>query len=170
MTVISTQQPSYPLPNPHIQRITIIMVVPQVPRKWYTGVLNWTKEICGFVLMKTTQDIVAVGSQSTLTEGLVAVQGWKIKHDKSTIPSYTNIKLYIVVWGVAKTDDLVSKSDSDIESLTLSLGHWVSDIESLTWTVWHSVSDIECLTLSDWHWIKSTWQIEVDRHLRDMCG
>jgi hypothetical protein len=72
------------------------------------------------VLKKIAQDIDAVSSRSAFTEGLAAVQGWKTKHDKSTVPSYTNIKLYTEVRGVAKTRDQVSKSDSDIESLTLS--------------------------------------------------
>ena len=66
------------------------------------------------MLKKTAQDIDAVSSQSAFTEGLAADQGWKTKHDKSTIPSYTNIKLYTEVRGVAKTRDQVSKSDSDI--------------------------------------------------------
>jgi len=97
------------------------MARPQVPRRWPTGVSNWTKEICASVLKKTAQDIDAVSSQSAFTEGLAAVQGWKTEHDKSTIPSYTNIKMYMEVRGIAKTRDQVGKSDSDIESLTLSL-------------------------------------------------
>jgi len=120
-TVISTQIPSHPLSDPHIRRKTIIMAPPQVPRRWPTGVSNWAKDIHPSVLKKTTQDIDAVSSQSAFTEGRAAVQGWKTKHDKSTIPLYTNIKLYPEVRGVAKTGDQVSKSYSDIESLTLSL-------------------------------------------------
>jgi len=54
------------------------------------------------------QDMDSVSSRSAFTEGLAAVQGWKTKHDKSTIPSYTNIKLYTEVRGVAKTRDQVS--------------------------------------------------------------
>jgi len=80
-----------------------------------------TNPICTSGLKKTTQDIDAVSSQSAFTEGLAAVQGYKTKHDKSIIHLYTNIKLYTKVQGVAKMHDLVSKSDSDIESLTLSL-------------------------------------------------
>jgi len=114
-----------------------------------TGVSNWTKEICSSVLQQTTQDIDAVSSRSAFTEDLAAVQGWKTKHDKSTIPSYTNIKLYTEVRGVAKTRHQVSKSSSDIKSLTLSLWHWGSDIESLTSSLWHVVCDIESLTSTD---------------------
>jgi len=145
-TVISTQRPSYPLSNPHYCRTTIIKRPPQVRKRSPTCTSNWTKEICASVLKKMTQDIDAVSSRSAFTEGLAAVQGWKTKHDRSTIPSYTIIKLYNEVRGVAKTGDQVSKSDSDIEFLTLSLWHWVSDIESLTLSLWHWVSDI------DWHW------------------
>jgi hypothetical protein len=120
-TVISTQRSSYPLSDPHIRRTTIIMAPPRVPRRWPTGVSNWTKEICATVLKKTTQGIDAVSSRSAFTECLAAVQEWKTKYDISTIPSYTNITLYTQVRGVAKSRDQVSKSDSDIESLTLSL-------------------------------------------------
>jgi len=97
------------------------MAPSRVPQRWRTGVSNWTKEICASVLKMTTQDIDAVSSHSAFTEGLAAVQGWKTKHDKSTVPSYANIKLYTEVRDVAKTRDQVSKSDFDIESLTLSL-------------------------------------------------
>jgi hypothetical protein len=97
------------------------MAPPRVPQRWPTSVSNWTKEICASVLKTTAQDIDAVSSQSAFTEGLAAVQGWKTKHDKSTIPAYANIKLFTEVRGVAKTHDQVSKSDSDIESLTLNL-------------------------------------------------
>jgi len=50
---------------------------------------------------------------------------------------------------MAQTCDQISKSDSDIVSLTWSLWHLVSDIESLTLCLWHLVSDIESLTLTD---------------------
>jgi len=152
MTIICTQRPSYPLSNPHIRRPTIIMAQPRVPQRWPTGVSNWPKEFYASVLKKTAQDIDAVSSRSAFTEGLAAMQGWKTKHDKSTILSYTNIKLYTEVQGVAMTRDQVSISNSDIESLTLSLWHWVSDIESLTLSRWHWVSDIESLTLTDIDW------------------
>jgi len=80
----------------------------RVPRTWPTGVSNWTKEIWASVLKKMAQDMDSVSSRSAFTEGLAAVQGWKTKHDKSTIPSYTNIKLYTEVRGVAKRRDQVS--------------------------------------------------------------
>jgi len=137
-TVISTQWPSYPLSDPRHRQTTIIVAPPWVPRWWPTGVSNWTTEICAYVLKKTTQDIDAVSSQSAFTEDLAAVQGWTTKHDKSTIPLYPNITLYTEVRGVAMTGDQVSKSYSDIESLTLSL----------------------------WHRLTSTWQIGVYRHLQ----
>jgi len=160
MTVIFAQRPSYPLRDRRIGQTTIIMAPPRVRRRWPTGILNWSKEICALVLTKTTQDIDAVSSWSAFTEGVAAVQGWKTKHAKSTIPLYTNIKLCTEVRGVAKTRDQFRKSNSDIESLTLSLWHWVSDIGSLTSSLWHWVSDIGSLTLSlphsvsdiDWHW------------------
>jgi len=79
-----------------------------------------TNALCASGLKKTAQDIDAMSSRSAFTEGLAAVQGCKTKHEKSTIHLYTNIKLYTKVQGVAKMHDLVSKSDSDIESLTLS--------------------------------------------------
>jgi len=114
-----------------------------------------------------TQDIDAVNSRSAFTESLAADLGWKTKHDKLTIPSYTNIKLYTEVWGVAKTGDQVSKSDSEMELLILGFWHWVSDIGSLTLSLWHwvpdigslilglwyCVSDIGTLTLRLWHWV-----------------
>jgi len=182
-TVISTQQPSDPLSNPHIRRTTIIRETPRVPQRRPTGFSNWTKEICAVVPNRTTQNIDAVISRSAFTEGLAAVQGWKNEHDKSSIPLHTNIKLYTEVRGVPKTRNQVSKSDSDIESLTLSLWHWVSDIECLILSVWYWVSDIGSLTLSLWQWVSdtesrtlslrhrltSTWEIGVHQHLRDAC-
>jgi hypothetical protein len=97
------------------------MAPPKVRQRWPTGVLNWTKEICSSVLNKTAQDIDGMSNWSAITEGLAAVQGWKTKHNKSIIPFYSKIKLYTEVRGVAKTRDHISKSDSDIESLTLGL-------------------------------------------------
>jgi hypothetical protein len=97
------------------------MPPPRVPQRWPTGISNWIQEICASVPKKTTQDIDAVSSRSAFTEGRAAVQGWKTEHDKSTIPLHTNITLYTEVRGVPKTRDQVSKSDSDIESLTLGL-------------------------------------------------
>jgi hypothetical protein len=96
-TVRSTQRPSFPLSDPHIRRTTIIMAPPRVPRRWPTGMSNWTKKICASVLKKTTLNIDAVSSRSAFTEGLAAVQGWKTKYHKSTIPWYNNIKLYTKV-------------------------------------------------------------------------
>jgi len=57
--------------------------------------------------------------------------------------------VYTKVRGVANAHDQVSKSDSEIEFLILTLWHWVSDIESLTLSLWHWVSDIESPTLTD---------------------
>jgi hypothetical protein len=82
---------------------------------------DWTKQICVSAVKKATQHIDAVSSRSAFTEGLAAVHGWKTKHDKSTIHLYTNIKLYSEVRDVAETHDQVSKSNYDIESLTLNL-------------------------------------------------
>jgi len=97
------------------------MAPPQDPRRWSTGLSKQTKENYASALKKTTQDIDAVSSWSAFPAGYAAVQGWETKYDKSTIPSYTNIKLYTKVGGVAKMWDQVSKSDSDIEPLILSL-------------------------------------------------
>jgi hypothetical protein len=118
MTVISTQRSSYPLSDHHIRRKTMIMAPPRVPRRWPTGVSNWTKHISACVLKMTTHDMDAVSSRSAFTECLAAAQEWKTQHDKSTIPLFPNIKLYTEVEGIEKTRDQVSKSDSDIESLT----------------------------------------------------
>jgi len=51
---------------------------------------------------------------------------------------------------------LVSKSDSDIQSLTLN--------------VWYRVSDIESTILSIKHWLSSTWWIRVYQQLWATCG
>jgi len=68
----------------------------------------------------TTHDIAAVRSQSALPEGLAADQEWKTQYDKSTIPLYTNVTFYTQVKDIAKPHDEFRKSNSDIESLTLS--------------------------------------------------
>jgi len=92
-TDLSTQRPFYPPNDPHIHRKTIIMALPGVQRRSPTSVSKWTNEICAPMLMKMTQDIDAVSSQSVFTEGLAAHQWWKTKHGKSTLHSYANIKL-----------------------------------------------------------------------------
>jgi hypothetical protein len=81
---------------------------PRVPGSCPTAVRNAVKEICDSELKNMTYHIVAVSSQSSFTEGLAAVQRWKIKHDESTIPSYTNNKVYTDIQCVAKTHDHVS--------------------------------------------------------------
>jgi len=161
MTVISTQLPSFePINHDYEPQ--------QVPRRWPTSVLFCTKHICASVLKKTTQDIDTVSSLSAFTKDLAAVQGWKTKHNQSTVHSYTNIKLYATVLGVAKTRDQVRNSDSDIGSLILSLWHWVSNIESLTLGLWHWVSDI------DWHWPDKYKSTDICQMLgdssRDLLG
>jgi len=141
-TIISTQWVSYPLCDPYICRMTIIMAPPWVPQRWPTNVSNWTKVLCASLLKKMTQDIAAVSSWSAFTEGHAVVQEWKTQHDKSTISLYNNIRLCTQVQGIAITRDQVSKSNSDIESLTSSLWHWVSDIDSLILSIWDWLSDI----------------------------
>ena len=101
--------------------------------------------ICANAHKMTAQDIDAMSSRSAFTEGLAAVQGWKTKHYKSTISTFTNIQPYTEVQGVGQIHDQISKSDSDIQSVILSLWYWVSDIESLTLSLWHWVTDI------NWH-------------------
>jgi len=147
-TLMSTQRPVN-LPNNHQYGTTTSS------RKWPVSVSNQSKVIRVSVPKNMTQDMDAVSSWSAFTEGLAAVQGWKTKHKKSTIPSYTNINLFTKVWGVAKLHDQDSQSDSDIESLTLGL--------------WYGVSDIECWTLSVWHPRTLTWKIKVYCWLQDTC-
>lgn len=101
-TLWCTLQLSYPLSEPHICHTTISMLPQEIPRRGATGIWNCTKAISPSMLMKSTQDIYAVCSQSALTEVLTAVQELKTKHDKSTIPLYPNIKVYTQVWDIAK--------------------------------------------------------------------
>jgi len=79
-TVISTHRPSYQCSDPDILRTTSILAPHLIPLRWPTYVSNRTKDIFASVLMKTTQDIDIVRSQSAFTEGLAAVQEWKTEH------------------------------------------------------------------------------------------
>ena len=75
------------------------------------------------VVKMTTLDIDAVSGRIEFTECIAAVQEWKIEHDISTIPSYTNMTLYNHDPGATKIYDLVITSESDVEFLLLSHRH-----------------------------------------------
>jgi len=141
----------------------------QVPLIWPTGYLNWTRGISTLLKKMTTENRDSVCSQLTITNRLAAVQQGKPICNISTISSYTNNTFYPDVWCISMMADNVSKSDSNIESLTLSIWHWLPKIESLALSLWHGhdnwmVTDI-CKMLAEVS--QDILQLILERMLND---